>query len=182
MRKGLKEQGITLIALVVTIIVLLILAGVTIGVVTNGTGLFEKAKLATDEYNNKAQQEETELAKVANEIDNHIDSNRENYSQPVFIDSSNKIATIVEDAAYNTNDCTYVATENCAIVGYIFLHNGADVSIYLNDAIIGAVWNDDLGATMTVPIYYLVAKGDTFKIKNNRTAQQYKILYAYGLK
>ena len=36
--KSVKEKGITLIALVVTIIILLILAGVTIGVATNGTG------------------------------------------------------------------------------------------------------------------------------------------------
>ena len=53
MKKSLKEKGITLIALVVTIIILLIIAGVTIGVATNGTGLFEKAKLATDKYSNE---------------------------------------------------------------------------------------------------------------------------------
>ena len=78
-----KEIGITLIALVVTIIILLILAGVTIGVATNGTSLFEKAKLATDEYNNKAEQEETELSKATNEINSYIDGNR-NFSNINF--------------------------------------------------------------------------------------------------
>lgn len=46
-----NENAITLIALVVTIIILLILAGVTIGVATNGTGLFEKANSAKERQN-----------------------------------------------------------------------------------------------------------------------------------
>ena len=40
-----KNEGITLIALVITIILLLILAGVTIGQLA-GNGLFDKVKLA----------------------------------------------------------------------------------------------------------------------------------------
>ena len=40
-----KNRGITLVALVVTIIILLILAGVAIGALTQ-TGLFENAKQA----------------------------------------------------------------------------------------------------------------------------------------
>ena len=39
--RSLKEKGITLIALVVTIIILLILAGVTIGMITGNRGLFD---------------------------------------------------------------------------------------------------------------------------------------------
>ena len=40
-----KNKGITLVALVVTIILLLILAGITISSLT-GSGLFENAKIA----------------------------------------------------------------------------------------------------------------------------------------
>ena len=39
-----KERGITLVALIITIIVLLILAGVTIGQAATGTGLFKVIK------------------------------------------------------------------------------------------------------------------------------------------
>ena len=85
MKNTINKKGITLIALVVTIIILLILAGVTVGLATNGTGLFEKAKLATEEYNNKAQQEETELLKASNEIDNYtIGSNRDYFNLVSF--------------------------------------------------------------------------------------------------
>lgn len=44
-----KNKGITLIALVITIIVLMILAGVTISMSLNG-GILEKANMATEEY------------------------------------------------------------------------------------------------------------------------------------
>ena len=55
MRKSFnKNGGITLIALVITIIVLLILAGVTIVSITGNNGLLERAQRArdeTDKYN-----------------------------------------------------------------------------------------------------------------------------------
>lgn len=49
LRKKKKENGITLVALVITIIILLILAGISIAQLT-GNGLFEKAKLAKEKY------------------------------------------------------------------------------------------------------------------------------------
>ena len=51
MNKKTKENGITLVALVITIIVLLILAGVTISYVTNN-GIINKTKLAMNDYEN----------------------------------------------------------------------------------------------------------------------------------
>ena len=69
-----KYKGITLIALVVTVIILLILAGVTVGLATNGTGLFEKAKLATDEYNNSVEKENDKLDNYKSLIDNSRES------------------------------------------------------------------------------------------------------------
>ena len=44
MEKNIRNKGITLIALVITIIILLILAGVSIQVITN-TGLLKSTKL-----------------------------------------------------------------------------------------------------------------------------------------
>lgn len=43
MKKIKKEKGITLVALIVTIVILLILAGISISSLTN-TGIFDKAK------------------------------------------------------------------------------------------------------------------------------------------
>ena len=56
----LKEKGITLIALVVTIIILLILAGVTLNMAMSGDGLFSKARNAAEKYK-KAQEDDQDL-------------------------------------------------------------------------------------------------------------------------
>ena len=54
-------HGITLIALVVTIIVLLILAGVAINVVFNQENLFNRANEAASKWNTAQQEEQNEL-------------------------------------------------------------------------------------------------------------------------
>lgn len=55
-----RVQGITLIALVVTVIVLIILAGVTLNIVLDNDGIINKTQEATEEYKN-AQRGEQEL-------------------------------------------------------------------------------------------------------------------------
>ncbi len=59
--KKLKEQGITLIALVVTIILLLILAGVTISQIAGSNGLFQRARQAVEKYKNAAEEEQIQI-------------------------------------------------------------------------------------------------------------------------
>ena len=44
-----KEKGITLIAIVVTIVAILILAGVTVGMISGGGDIVEKAYTAKEE-------------------------------------------------------------------------------------------------------------------------------------
>lgn len=56
-----SPKGITLISLVVTIIVLIILAGVAINLTIGENGLLIKAQFARDEYNNAVTSEEEEL-------------------------------------------------------------------------------------------------------------------------
>ena len=52
-----KQKGITLVALVITVVVMLILAGVAIAAVVNGDGLFDKTRQAAEKYENAAQKE-----------------------------------------------------------------------------------------------------------------------------
>ena len=56
-----KEKGITLVALVVTIVVLLILAGVSISLVLSNNGVINKAKNARTQYQNAANYEQNVL-------------------------------------------------------------------------------------------------------------------------
>ena len=62
------DRAITLIALIVTIIVLLILAGVTINLAVNNQGIFNKAKTATRAYKNATEDERTRLDEADKEI------------------------------------------------------------------------------------------------------------------
>ena len=62
-QKRRKEKGITLVALVVTIIVLIILAGVTLNIVLDQNGIINKAQQAAEDYDT-AQREEQELLGV----------------------------------------------------------------------------------------------------------------------
>ena len=55
------ERGITLIALIITVIVLLILAGTAISIAINGGDIFSKASEARKEWNISVEKEETEL-------------------------------------------------------------------------------------------------------------------------
>ena len=63
-----QEKGITLIALVVTIVVLLILAGVSISLVLNNNGVISKAKDARDQYAEAQTNEEKQLNEVSDWI------------------------------------------------------------------------------------------------------------------
>ena len=62
-----KNRGITLVALVITIIILLILAGISITAITQ-TGLFEKAKQAKNAMENAETKENTILSDYDNKI------------------------------------------------------------------------------------------------------------------
>ena len=56
-----KNKGITLISLVVTIVVLIILAGVAINLTLGENGVFRKAKQAKEQYGNAVESEEQQL-------------------------------------------------------------------------------------------------------------------------
>ena len=57
-----QQKGITLIALVVTIIILLILAGVSIAMLTGNNGVLTQAKSAKEKTGEKGEQERVNLA------------------------------------------------------------------------------------------------------------------------
>ena len=72
MKKTFKNsKGITLVALVITIIILLILAGISISALTN-TGIFQKAKDAKQKSNDATLDQNTKLDEYENELDKYL--------------------------------------------------------------------------------------------------------------
>ena len=71
MKKKQMNKGITLIALVITVIVLLILAGVTIATLTGDNGILTRAQEAKEKTEEATKREEAELADLNSYIDNN---------------------------------------------------------------------------------------------------------------
>ncbi len=105
--KGRKEEGITLIALVITIIVLLILAGVTISLTFGENGILARTKEASSKYAQAEQNEidildnlDTQFESLVNEGTINEDLNPENKPNapklaegmiPVYYDNTEKV-------------------------------------------------------------------------------------------
>lgn len=133
-----NTKGITLVALVVTIIILLILAGITILKLT-GSGLFENAKLSEEKYKN------------AQEIENGVLANYESLIESINgsrdIDAEQLTKLIDEIVDKKLNAKTTIPTGNIisqmgkeAPVGYLICdgteYNIADYKIladYINE-------------------------------------------------
>ena len=73
MKTGMKqERGITLIALVVTIVVLLILAGVSVNALFGNSGIIEKAKEAQSKMDKATENDQKEINELTNWLDNQV--------------------------------------------------------------------------------------------------------------
>ena len=100
-----REKGITHIALIVTIIVLLILAGITIYLAVNNQGIFNKAKTETKAYKNASENEQTGLD----------EADKENMPKEggsiTYTDSAEKKQTLTKKNSSrnkNRNNCKYI--------------------------------------------------------------------------
>ena len=79
-----KQKGITLIALVVTIVVLLILSGVAIASLTGDDNLLSKAQTSSETYEEKSAREKLQLELTSMAIEKEI--NKEYNSKNLLYD------------------------------------------------------------------------------------------------
>ena len=97
-----KDKGITLIALVITIIVLLILAGVSIAMLTGENGILTQAQNAKDETEKASAMEEVQLeAMGAIDTDGKINVDR-----------------LIDNISKNLNDANSISLGNEVVVEY----------------------------------------------------------------
>ena len=104
--KKLKKEvnGITLVALVVTIIVLLILAGVAISFSIGEDGIFRRAEKGAKVYQNASQNEKIELDKVSNYIDDYLNGNKNEDEEKIVLDVEEAIK---KGTVYKENTTIY---------------------------------------------------------------------------
>ena len=92
-----EEKGITLVALVVTIIVLLILAGMTISFTMGEDGILKKAQESVELYRNISQNEKINLDKVSNYITNYLEENNKEEEKLSEVEEAIKNGTVYEN-------------------------------------------------------------------------------------
>ena len=108
------DEGITLIALVVTIVVLLILAGITISLVFGSNGVIKKAQEANENTKIAQVREQLELAKGPEYIEGNGKYNPDSYFERIETEGiiGNKDTDVIDNG-----DGTYEVTTTS---GYIF--------------------------------------------------------------
>ena len=156
-----KNKGITLIALVITIIVLLILAGVSISMLSGDNGLLKKAGQAKDDSVVGEEKEQVELAYISaavkklgndvtysdlqDELDISVGANKVKVTQ----NANNTLNVLFKDTEhnYNVNDGNVTKIENGGgnqsddydkIYAYLYNKTQDDFS----------EWDDSLGKTI----------------------------------
>ncbi len=102
-----KEKGITLIALVVTIIVLIILAGVSISMLVGDNGIITQAQGAKEETEAKGDEEKIRLAMTAAQIANNGNSNIEKDDLEIAL-LENGVKSIVVDKEDGTRNIIFL--------------------------------------------------------------------------
>ena len=103
MKKSKTQKGITLIALIITIVVLLILAAVTINAI-QGDGILQYAKNAADEYTAKADEEQETINTLLGQIEGSL-SEKEKIT---WTKTSEGVLAIGSTVKTSTNEEFYV--------------------------------------------------------------------------
>lgn len=189
----LLHRGITLISLIITIILLLILAGVVLNLTLGNNGIFKLASDASKNYIDSTRKEGNEIAKVEEYIQNSRDTitvpkeeyetlrntvemlkqKVENISVP-YIDTSRKLTTL-------QNDVMYTATEDSVVVGYVNTKNAASASIYIDGVQMGVFYNNNQNND-SGNVYYPLKKGQTVRFHTADTTKFHQIyICVYGI-
>lgn len=125
-----KESGITLIVMIITIVILLILAGIAI-IQLNNNGLFKNAKTAKEKYSNKSDKEQKILSDYADKISS-ISRDNINYI-------SNDISDFEVEIIENVGNYVKVKPKNInvlnnnKILGYMYWINDEVVEVSNKD-------------------------------------------------
>ena len=94
-KRILKERGITLIALVVTIVVLLILAGVSVNALFGNSGIIEKAKEAQNAMDKAKENDEKGINELTNWLYNQVNGTTGGTTGGDDTSTTPKISTLV---------------------------------------------------------------------------------------
>lgn len=169
-----EQKGITLIALIITIIVMIILAGVAISLTLNDNGIFTRAKMARNEYKKAEEKEKNEIEDAYGEImlatsdDAKITISMKDLNTLI----KNKIAEATPDYANGqeitfTNKAYTVEKDGYVQVKFNYTTEGIDVDdkVFINEENLYYNRSDNKWNAFYSPIIQ-VRKGDIVRYEN----------------
>jgi len=178
MRKLKNQKGITLVALVTTIIILIILAGISINIVLGDNGIISKAREAKESFERAANEEQAKLDDLYAEM-NKRESNKGKskdiiYADDYFILRDNGVLSkympyfvdgemSTVDAEELNEDVVATNVKEFTMDRYIITNDGKVYKYDYNDIIDQGLTNIDRKVEHTFGYYY----GDTYVSKNN---------------
>ena len=139
--KNNRQKGITLIALVVTIVVLIILATVSINIVLGDNGMIGRAQKARDSYSNSQKSEDEQMAVLANEMAEYDEDGNSGEDDPPANPPAG--TTVTKPGTWTSTEVTPIADGNGGTVPLPngFHYVGGDIST-------GLVISDKEGDTL----------------------------------
>ena len=159
-------NAITLIALVITIIILLILAGVTINFVLKNGGLLEKAGNTKELYEEQEARERLEIALVALQADKYVEKD---YNKNEYIDNRlSKENMIVVGDIVIVDDWKFEIDRNVPKIGTSLGKGNQNEEIKITAE--STIRQDYVNATIKVNIEYegniteIIIKGESIQV------------------
>ena len=155
-KQSLQEKGITLIAIVVTIIILLILAGVTLNIALSDNGLFNKAKKAAEDYKSASESEAMRIYMMSSQLENKEDK----LGNPLLdrkVENANNWNIVVD----KRNNKSYGTGWNYVVKGTEIEGFGTTKSAFLINYETGEIVQLEEGE------YDLITIDDTLKVKDD---------------
>lgn len=182
-----KERGITLIALVITIIVLLILAGVAISALTGDSGILSNAEKAKADYK-VAEEKELEMIQEWSDMINEKsgnESSEDSSGEGIGDNNNEEVTTIsVKDLQINKNDSraleiTLPSSMDASEISY---KSSDSTRVYVNDegkvsgqeageATISIIYRGETVATCEVKVIGITIEGNDVELWEGETLQ-----------
>lgn len=142
-----KDKAITLIALIITIIVLLLIAGISIMFVVGENSILEKAKLAKENTNQADVEEQNRLGSINESIDNYTTrSGSVVLSQEQYDSILSRL-----DAVENQSGIVESGTSSDGLSKYVKYKNGFKMAWGTTAA---AAWTNGTNRSYTLPITF----------------------------
>ena len=169
-----KEEGITLVALVITVVIMLILAGVAIATVIDGDGLFSKTRESIEVYENAMQDENDTIQSLMNEIDNYLGNSNLQKADGSF-DSTKGVNT--PDTSALPKETTKYVTWNYDETGSLYeeqLSDNAPDNWYDYD---NGQWANIKTTGNNLEAYWVWIPRFAYKLPESSTAKEIEVIF-----